>query len=1056
MRIILKILVLSILATLCACATQEQQTVVEPPADEPKAQVASSEAAAPEPAVEAVSEEEFAAIDGTVSAVAGYKSGDNREKLFAVEELVRKTHGRPACRARIEQRLIELLEKESSPDAKLFICRQLFSVGTDVSVPALSKQLSDPASVDMACYALAGNSSDVAGQALRDVLASKEPCVLIAVADLVGARRDALACDQLAKLATHDDDGVAVAAIDALGRIGGAESVKALDDLRAASTDKRRRGAACDALLRCARIALAEGRNEEAVAIWKNLAGPGESEVVRASSLVGLSEASSEDALPLVIPALREDSRILKAAAVRCIREMKGTSVGKLMEEELPKLPPADQVLLIGALASRGGSDVKTVISRSAGSANEDVRVAALGALRQVGDASSLPLLITAAAGQSKREGGVAMASIVGMRVADADSALITFVNKGPAAERRVVIEALAHRKADAATPALLQAARDEDPGVRIAALESLTILAAPKDMKDLAAVLLKASSQTEMKAAEKAVVATAGRNADKAVAADELLSRLPQITDTKIRCSVIRALGGIANDKVLAALVKEKDSEQSEARDAAVRALAEWPDARVYATLRDMAIAGKNETQRVLALRGAARVLPLDAARSGPDTVAEFSKLMGAAKKPDERKMVLAGMAELKSLEALNAILPMLKDQTVRMEAAHAVMKVGLTIRGAHPKEAQAAMKAVTEQIKDESVVAQARAAIEEIRRYQDFITSWQVAGPYEIKGKSHMDLFEVAFPPETDQSPTVKWEIIPPSADPNRPWMFDLLAKYGGQQKVAYARTWIHSDKRQRAGLELGTDDSVKVWFNGRPILAHKIERGAAPGQEKVDITLQQGWNSLMLKITQNVMMWDFCAQLRGADGDEIKGVTFDCAHIEEGRLMVVGSSGDFILDWKVAGPYDAEGKQYNELFDIPLGPEKEGEVKWQDFKAGDGGMVGLFEKWGENNNKAAYARTWIFSETEQDVSVDVGSDDGIKVWLNDAVIIADNTNRGAQPGQDHADVVLRKGWNRLTLKITQGGGGWGFCAQIGSPVPGGKLEGVRFDPSKGGEAR
>ena len=78
-------------------------------------------------------------------------------------------------------------------------------------------------------------------------------------------------------------------------------------------------------------------------------------------------------------------------------------------------------------------------------------------------------------------------------------------------------------------------------------------------------------------------------------------------------------------------------------------------------------------------------------------------------------------------------------------------------------------------------------------------------------------------------------------------------------------------------------------------------------------------------------------------------------------------------------------------------------------------------------------------------------LGSDDGVKAWLNGAVVFSNNTDRGDVPDQDMAPIELKKGANDLMLKITQGGGGWSAHARIvgsdGQPIAG-----LRVEPQAG----
>ena len=116
-----------------------------------------------------------------------------------------------------------------------------------------------------------------------------------------------------------------------------------------------------------------------------------------------------------------------------------------------------------------------------------------------------------------------------------------------------------------------------------------------------------------------------------------------------------------------------------------------------------------------------------------------------------------------------------------------------------------------------------------------------------------------------------------MPLGPDAKRPWVMDLLKALGGEQRVAYARTWVHCDQQQPARLELGTDDGVKVWLNRKVVHANNTFRGLQPGSDKVNVTLNAGWNPLLLKVTQLNQGWAFCARFRKPDGSHLDGLQF-----------------------------------------------------------------------------------------------------------------------------------------------------------------------------------
>lgn len=87
-------------------------------------------------------------------------------------------------------------------------------------------------------------------------------------------------------------------------------------------------------------------------------------------------------------------------------------------------------------------------------------------------------------------------------------------------------------------------------------------------------------------------------------------------------------------------------------------------------------------------------------------------------------------------------------------------------------------------------------------------------------------------------------------------------------------------------------------------------------------------------------------------------------------------------------------------------------------------------------------AYAACELESDSDREVELAIGSDDGLKVWLNGQVVLAKQIQRGYRPKEERVLVRLRKGRNRLVLKITQAEAGWMFGAHVtdltGQPVP------------------
>ena len=83
---------------------------------------------------------------------------------------------------------------------------------------------------------------------------------------------------------------------------------------------------------------------------------------------------------------------------------------------------------------------------------------------------------------------------------------------------------------------------------------------------------------------------------------------------------------------------------------------------------------------------------------------------------------------------------------------------------------------------------------------------------------------------------------------------------------------------------------------------------------------------------------------------------------------------------------------------------------------------------------NYHSAYALINIVSPRDRkNVAMGVGSDDGVKVWLNGKVVHVNNVHRGTTGIQDLFRVDLRTGSNLLLVKVTDRFGHWGMFFDI-----------------------
>ncbi len=168
-------------------------------------------------------------------------------------------------------KLIQILK---DPGATVFekakACQRLAVVGTKEAVPALAALLADQRLGHYARFGLEPNPDPSADDVLRDAVGKLKGRPLMGVINSLGVRKDAKAVDALAKLLYDADGEVAQAAAAALGRIGGPEAAKALEQgLGRAKAPVL--AVLARAGLECAEGLLAQRQRVEALALYNAL-----------------------------------------------------------------------------------------------------------------------------------------------------------------------------------------------------------------------------------------------------------------------------------------------------------------------------------------------------------------------------------------------------------------------------------------------------------------------------------------------------------------------------------------------------------------------------------------------------------------------------------------------------------------------------------------------------------------------------------------------------------------------------------------------------------------
>ncbi len=169
---------------------------------------------------------------------------------------------------------------------------------------------------------------------------------------------------------------------------------------------------------------------------------------------------------------------------------------------------------------------------------------------------------------------------------------------------------------------------------------------------------------------------------------------------------------------------------------------------------------------------------------------------------------------------------------------------------------------------------------------------------------------------------------------------------------------------------------------------------------------------------------------------------------------RLDIRKLRGDFLTGWLICGPFTLADEKLppgkTSRLDVDFLSDVGGEtsvqpkigdqvktpdgrtVAWQ-FVEAENDVVDLAKLLGENPSSVAYAYCEVASPEARQTALLIGSNDGVKVYLNGHRVYVHRQGRGLTIDEDTVPIQLQAGTNRILLKIDQLGASWGFAVRL-----------------------
>lgn len=566
-----------------------------------------------------------------------------------------------------EQELIAVLRSDAPDAEKGLACKNLSVYGSSEAVSELAKLLPNERLNSWARIALEAIPGSAVDEALRSATGQLQGRLLVGVINSIGVRRDSGAVDLLSKRLEDKDAEVASAAAVALGRVGNPAATQSLRRALAGAPPGVR-SAVAEGLVLCAERYLADNNSSEATKIYDEVR---KADVPRQRMLEatrGAILARGKDGIPLLVEQLRSNDKGLFQIALGTAREFSGGDVDKALAAELDRAFPERAALIVLAMADRPNTVDLAAVLKAAGNGPKPVRLAAIGALGRIGNATCLaPLLDVAVESDADvaKKAKEALADLPGDTV---DKDIAARLAQAQGKNYPVLIELVGQRRIEA-IPALTKALDSNDRGVRTAALTALGNTVPDKYLSVLIAQVVTPKDSEIAPVAQTALKTAAVRMPDRDACAAELataLNRAP-VETKRVLLDILLDVGGA---KALQAVATAAKSNDPALQDKASDVLGKWMAIDAAPVLLDLAKSGGRYQGR--AFRGYLRVARQFAA-SQQQRVEMCQTAFDATRQPAEQKLVLDVLKAYPSVDGLKLVVKAAQNPELKSDAAAA-----------------------------------------------------------------------------------------------------------------------------------------------------------------------------------------------------------------------------------------------------------------------------------------------------------------------------------------------------------------------------------------------
>jgi HEAT repeat protein len=582
-----------------------------------------------------------------------------------------------ADRAAFTEAIATALDATLSRERKAFLISQLQVAGGRESLAILSRFLGDPSLCEPAAQAMTaiGSGSEPYFLSALPSSSGRNRLTILHALGRVGTRQ---AVDALLEEIRGEDPSPKGLAFDALANIGDPRAEVPLMKEVMIARESERDAAAWRALRFGQRLA-ETGETSAALRLSHSLyetydaLGVSHLRVAALRTLVGLDGEGSMDDL---VSSFADTAAANQRAVLDIARGMKGRQVTERWVKEMRAASPVSSMRIIDMLGDRQDASAFPAVVAQLENPDAGVRRSAILASVKLDGSASVPALLGLLSRSDERSD--ADAARLALGTLPPDRTVEPVVNALPGLKppgAMAMLDLCASYKGGVPTDPLLRMTQSNSAQVRSAALKALGVLGTTKELPAVVDLYVNGASDGETAAALRCLVSLTEKNPDRRQRASAILEMMEKAPAAR-HPALLRALGRIGGQDALRVVCSQRKSKDPDVKEAAIRALADWPALEAFDSLLVLAGSKESLASRVLAIRALVRIV--ENAGVSPSTAVRYhERTLAAAFRIEEKRLVIGALASLQTPDALRPLVPYISDDSLGLDAGIAAWKI-------------------------------------------------------------------------------------------------------------------------------------------------------------------------------------------------------------------------------------------------------------------------------------------------------------------------------------------------------------------------------------------